>query len=266
MKALLSRALLWTLTLAGIAWSPALAHAQVRYGSIVVEARDPSGSAVPGADVTITETGTNRSRSGVTNSAGVVTFATIPPGTVLGPRQPHRLQRVCHDRRRGHRRHGDARQQPARSGTDHRNHDRLGRRGDPADRPRRSAHRHPGGAAREPAGAGRPQLSEPVRHGARHLAAREHALGRGQPGARPGLQLEWHDPQRELDPDRGRDLEQPLAPARGRLCAGARGDRIGRRDHQHLRRGSGPVGRHVGQRPDQERHQRVSRLRVRVLL
>src|SRR5688500_15460829 len=80
MNTLLSRALLWTLTLAGIAWSPALAHAQVRYGSIVVEARDPSGSAVPGADVTITETGTNRSRSGVTNSAGVVTFATIPPG------------------------------------------------------------------------------------------------------------------------------------------------------------------------------------------
>ena len=81
MKALFSRALLWTLTLAGISWPPALAHAQVRYGSIVVEARDPSGSAVPGADVTITETGTNRSRSGVTNSAGVVTFATIPPGT-----------------------------------------------------------------------------------------------------------------------------------------------------------------------------------------
>src|SRR4029450_8949767 len=80
MKALLNRALLWTLMLVAIAWSPALAHAQVRYGSIVVEARHPSGSAVPGPDVTITETGTNRSRSGVTNSAGVVTFATIPPG------------------------------------------------------------------------------------------------------------------------------------------------------------------------------------------
>ena len=80
MKALLNRALLWTL-LAGIACPPAIAHAQVRYGSIVVEARDPSGSAVPGADVTITEIGTNRSRSGITNTAGVVTFATIPPGT-----------------------------------------------------------------------------------------------------------------------------------------------------------------------------------------
>jgi hypothetical protein len=80
MKAL-SCALLWTLMVAGMAWRPALAHAQVRYGSIVVEARDQSGSAVPGADVTITETGTNRSRTGVTNSAGVVTFATIQPGT-----------------------------------------------------------------------------------------------------------------------------------------------------------------------------------------
>ena len=58
MKAL-SCALLWTLMVAGMAWPPALAHAQVRYGSIVVEARDQSGSAVPGADVTITETGTN---------------------------------------------------------------------------------------------------------------------------------------------------------------------------------------------------------------
>ena len=81
MKALLSRAMLWTLMLAGFAWAPALAYAQVRYGSIVVEARDQSGSAVPGADVTITQEGTNLSRTGVTNSAGLVTFATIPPGT-----------------------------------------------------------------------------------------------------------------------------------------------------------------------------------------
>ena len=36
MKALLSRAMLWTLMLAGFAWAPAPAHAQVRYGSIVV--------------------------------------------------------------------------------------------------------------------------------------------------------------------------------------------------------------------------------------
>ena len=77
----LTRKAVWTLLVAGIAWLPALAHAQVRYGAIVVEARDSSGSAVPGAQVTITEAGTNLSRSGVTNSAGVLTFATVPPGT-----------------------------------------------------------------------------------------------------------------------------------------------------------------------------------------
>ena len=80
MKALLSRATLWTLTLSGIGWLPVLAHAQVRYGSIVVEARDPSGSAVPGADVTITETGTNLRRSGVTNSAGSYNIPFLLPG------------------------------------------------------------------------------------------------------------------------------------------------------------------------------------------
>src|SRR5688500_4972488 len=80
MKAL-SCALLWTLMVAGMAWPPALALAQVRYGSIVVEARDQSGSALPGAEVTITQTGTNLTRTGVTGNTGLVTFATIPPGT-----------------------------------------------------------------------------------------------------------------------------------------------------------------------------------------
>ena len=80
MRVLLSGAL-WTLTVAGAAWAPAHAHAQVRYGSIIVEARDQTGSAVPGADVTITQAETNLSRTGVTNHAGLVTFATVPPGT-----------------------------------------------------------------------------------------------------------------------------------------------------------------------------------------
>jgi outer membrane receptor protein involved in Fe transport len=69
------------LVLAAAAAWPARVAAQVRYGSIVVEARDSSGSAVPGADVTITEARTNLSRSGVTNTVGLATFATIPPGT-----------------------------------------------------------------------------------------------------------------------------------------------------------------------------------------
>ena len=60
---------------------PGSLEAQVRYGSIVVEARDQSGGGVPGASVTVTETGTNWTRDGMTNNAGTVTFASVPPGT-----------------------------------------------------------------------------------------------------------------------------------------------------------------------------------------
>src|SRR3954469_3930812 len=42
--------------------------AQVLYGSLVVEARDESGAAVPGADVTITQTETGLTRSSVSNN------------------------------------------------------------------------------------------------------------------------------------------------------------------------------------------------------
>ena len=58
----------------------------------------------------------------------------------------------------------------------------------------------------------------------------------------------------------GADLEQPLAAARRRLRAGARSDRIGRRDDEHVRRRPGTVGRHVGERADQERHEPAARL------
>src|SRR5690349_1892122 len=57
------------------------ARAQVLYGSVVVEARDESGGALPGADVTITQTETGWTRSSATNSAGTATFTTVPPGT-----------------------------------------------------------------------------------------------------------------------------------------------------------------------------------------
>jgi outer membrane receptor protein involved in Fe transport len=74
-------AMVMILVIGGATLLPRLAHAQARYGSIVVEARDASGGAVPGADVTITQVGTNLSRSGATNSVGLVTFPTLPPGT-----------------------------------------------------------------------------------------------------------------------------------------------------------------------------------------
>src|SRR4030095_89997 len=58
-----------------------LVHAQVLYGSLVVDVRDQSGAAVPGADVTITQTETGFTRSAVSSGVGVVTFPNIPPGT-----------------------------------------------------------------------------------------------------------------------------------------------------------------------------------------
>jgi hypothetical protein len=57
------------------------AAAQVLYGSVVVDVRDDSGAAVPGADVTLVQTETNWSRSGTSGDTGLATFATVPPGT-----------------------------------------------------------------------------------------------------------------------------------------------------------------------------------------
>src|SRR5918993_3947352 len=57
------------------------ANAQVRYGSIVVEVTDQSGGAVPGADVTVTQTETGLTRNGISNEVGLATLATLPPGS-----------------------------------------------------------------------------------------------------------------------------------------------------------------------------------------
>jgi Carboxypeptidase regulatory-like domain/TonB dependent receptor-like, beta-barrel len=75
MKTRFGLALLLVLTIS----LPAL-YAQVLYGSLVVEARDESGAALPGAAVTITHTQTGWTRDGVTNGVGIATFATVPPG------------------------------------------------------------------------------------------------------------------------------------------------------------------------------------------
>ncbi len=55
--------------------------AQVYYGTVVVEVKDDSGAAVPGADVTITQQETNYTRQGVSGNGGLTTFTTVPPGT-----------------------------------------------------------------------------------------------------------------------------------------------------------------------------------------
>ena len=65
----------------GCALAAAPLHAQVLSGSLVVDVRDQSGAAVPGADVTITQIETNWSRTGTTNETGTASFSTVPLGT-----------------------------------------------------------------------------------------------------------------------------------------------------------------------------------------
>ena len=101
--------------------------AQVRYGSIVVEARDQSGSAVPGADdVTITETGTNLSRTGVTNTRASSRSRRSRRAPIRSASTSPASRSSSHGRG-GLGRHRDARRQPARSGTAHRHGSRSPR-------------------------------------------------------------------------------------------------------------------------------------------
>jgi hypothetical protein len=54
--------------------------AQVLFGSMVGNVTDPTGAAVPGAVIKITEMQTNTSRAVVTNDAGAYTISTVPAG------------------------------------------------------------------------------------------------------------------------------------------------------------------------------------------
>jgi hypothetical protein len=80
MKITTSLAPVLVLICGGLATVPQ-ARAQVLYGSLVVDARDQSSAALPGADVTITQNETSWTRGGITNSVGTATFTTVPPGT-----------------------------------------------------------------------------------------------------------------------------------------------------------------------------------------
>lgn len=56
------------------------ANAQILYGTIVGSVKDPSDTAVAGAQVTITNQSTNQSREGVTDAEGSFSFPTVQSG------------------------------------------------------------------------------------------------------------------------------------------------------------------------------------------
>jgi len=55
-------------------------NAQTLFGSIVGTVTDPTGAAVPGATVQVTELQTNTTRSAETNEGGLYALSTLPPG------------------------------------------------------------------------------------------------------------------------------------------------------------------------------------------
>jgi len=58
-----------------------IAHAQVESAKIVGTIRDASGAVLPGAKVTVTNTGTNETRSFVTDNSGDYVVNQLQPGT-----------------------------------------------------------------------------------------------------------------------------------------------------------------------------------------
>ncbi len=59
------------------------ASAQILYGSIVGNVKDPTGAAIPGAAVTITQSETNQSRQAAANENGAYTFSTVSSGSYV---------------------------------------------------------------------------------------------------------------------------------------------------------------------------------------
>jgi hypothetical protein len=68
-------------------WSPLLACAFAAalfgqtFGDISGQVRDPTGAAVAGANVTVTNIATNAIRTSITNDEGIYSFPALPPGT-----------------------------------------------------------------------------------------------------------------------------------------------------------------------------------------
>src|SRR6186713_1881605 len=89
--------LVLTLALAaGLLLHPAPVHAQAVTGTLLGNVTDPSGAPVPGVTVTATESGTNITRTSVTNEAGRYIFASIVNGTYTVTAELQGFRRVAH--------------------------------------------------------------------------------------------------------------------------------------------------------------------------
>lgn len=73
-------------------------HGQSFYGSLVSVVRDASGDVVPGATITLVNTGTNETRQGVSGSDGTYQFVNLVPGTYRLEVELAGFQRYVRDR------------------------------------------------------------------------------------------------------------------------------------------------------------------------
>jgi len=74
------RGMLYGLTLVSLLGTLRPMHAQVLYGSVVGNVKDPSGAPLPGALVTLTSVETKQARDASTSDDGGYNFATVPAG------------------------------------------------------------------------------------------------------------------------------------------------------------------------------------------
>ena len=244
--------------------APLAADAQVLYGSIVGNVTDSTGSSMPGATVTIEQTETKLKRELVTDIAGAYQLHRGPDRNLHHHGHDGRVPRVRPAGRSGLAQLGGARGCEARGRAAHRGRQRDVGDADAPDRSGRGPVGAEGRRAHQPAGADRPQLPAALQDASRLHAAGRRALDSVESVARAGLQRQRRQPQLEQHAHRRRQHDEHLAAARRRLRPRARIARGRQRRHQQLRRRAGAGGRLGDQRADQERHEPVEGLRVRV--